>query len=437
MVKVVRIPLICNVTDKDGNVIDYKDVFQILWELQNETRAVKNKVIQEMWEWHGFSAYYKLIHGHYPNATERENILRYKSGIRGYLYDRFKSDTSINSGNLSCTLDCARNQFESSLKEYISGAKSIIEYKQNQPLEIHNKSIKIRNVDGEYLIDLSILNKDAAKQRNLKPTLSFKGFVKDKSTRDILNRCVDGTYKISCSRIVYDKKKKWCLNLSYGFENTQCNLDSDKILGIDLGVQKPFMASIYGSKSRLSVDGGTHSEIEVFRRRVESRRVALLKQCATCGDGSIGHGYKTRTKSANALEDKIAQFRNTVNHKYSRAIVDYAIKNGCGTIQMEKLTGITADKSRFLKNWTYYDLQQKIENKANEVGISVVYINPKYTSQRCSKCGHICKDNRPDQATFICQECGFTENADYNASQNIAIKDIDKIINETISANVK
>ncbi len=437
MVKVVRIPLICNVTDKDGNMIDYKEVFQILWELQNETRAVKNKVIQAMWEWHGFSADYKQSHGHYPNAAEREDILKYRSGIRGYMYDRFKSETSINSGNLSCTLDCARNQFEASLKEYISGAKSIIEYKQNQPLEIHNKSIKIRNVDGEYLIDLSILNKDSAKQKNLKPTLNFKGFVKDKSTRDILNRCIDGTYKISCSRLVYDKKKRWCLNLSYGFENTQCNLDSDKILGIDLGVQKPFVASIYGNKGRLSVDGGTHSEIEVFRRRVESRRIALLRQCATCGDGSVGHGYKTRTKSANDIEDKIAKFRNTVNHKYSRAIVDYAVKNGCGTIQMEKLTGITADKSRFLKNWTYYDLQQKIENKANEVGIHVVYIDPKYTSKRCSKCGHICKENRPDQATFICKSCGFEENADYNASQNIAIKDIDKIISETISANVK
>ena len=423
--------------DRDGNEVDYKEVFKILWELQTETRKLKNKVIQLMWEWSGFSSDYKQMYGNYPTPTEREEILKYKSGMRGYLYDTLKSESSLNTANASCTLDLARNQFESSIKEYLSGTKSIIEYKSNQPIELHNKSIKIRNEQDEYLIDLSILNKESAKAKNLPTKLCFTAIVRDKSTRDILSRCVSGEYKISASRLIYDKKKKWCLNLSYNFDSISCAVDSDKILGVDLGIQKPFMASVYGDKNRFCVEGGVHSEIEVFRRKVEARRKALLKQCAVCGDGSIGHGYKTRTKSANALDDKIARFRNTVNHKYSRAIVDYAIKNRCGVIQMEKLTGITADKSRFLKNWTYFDLQQKIENKASEVGIKVSYIEPRYTSQRCSKCGCISKENRPNQATFICQECGFEENADYNASQNIAIKDIDKIINSTISANAK
>ena len=70
----------------------------------------------------------------------------------------------------------------------------------------------------------------------------------------------------------------------------------------------------------------------------------------------------------------------------------------------------------------------KIENKAKENGIKFVKIAPQYTSQRCSKCGYIHADNRPDQPTFECLKCGYKENADYNASQNIAIKDIDKII---------
>lgn len=96
---------------------------------------------------------------------------------------------------------------------------------------------------------------------------------------------------------------------------------------------------------------------------------------------------------------------------------------------MEDLTGITSDSNRFLKNWSYFDLQTKIEYKAQEAGIKVVYIDPHYTSQRCSKCGYISKDNRTEQALFLCQKCGYKTNADYNASQNIAIKDIDKIIN--------
>ena len=79
----------------------------------------------------------------------------------------------------------------------------------------------------------------------------------------------------------------------------------------------------------------------------------------------------------------------------------------------------------------------KIENKAKEVGIDVIYIDPKFTSQRCSKCGYIHTDNRPEQSKFKCLSCGFEANADYNASQNISIRDIDKIIQKSLSANIK
>lgn len=105
---------------------------------------------------------------------------------------------------------------------------------------------------------------------------------------------------------------------------------------------------------------------------------------------------------------------------------------GIVTIQMEKLTGITSNAEHFLKEWSYFDLQTKIESKAKEAGIKVVYINPKFTSQRCNKCGYIHTDNRPVQARFCCQKCGYEENADYNASQNIGTKHIDVIIEETL-----
>ena len=117
-------------------------------------------------------------------------------------------------------------------------------------------------------------------------------------------------------------------------------------------------------------------------------------------------------------------------------IIDYAIKKGCGIIQMEELSGISEEAKPFLKNWSYFDLQNKIKYKANEVGIKVITVSPSYTSQRCSKCGNIDESNRITQASFKCTSCGYSANADYNASQNLAIRDIDKIISET-RANMK
>ena len=113
-------------------------------------------------------------------------------------------------------------------------------------------------------------------------------------------------------------------------------------------------------------------------------------------------------------------------------LIDYAIKHGCGTIQMEDLKGVTNKANYFLKNWSYFDLKTKIEYKAKEQGIDVVYIQPYHTSQRCSKCGYIHEGNRTEQASFKCLNCGFATNADYNASQNIAIRDIDKIISASM-----
>lgn len=98
---------------------------------------------------------------------------------------------------------------------------------------------------------------------------------------------------------------------------------------------------------------------------------------------------------------------------------------------MEDLKGISKD-SIFLKNWSYYKLQKKIEDKAKELGIDVVYINPSHTSQRCNKCGCIDKENREDQATFICKTCGFKTLADFNAARNIAMSGIEQIIKDQL-----
>lgn len=77
-----------------------------------------------------------------------------------------------------------------------------------------------------------------------------------------------------------------------------------------------------------------------------------------------------------------------------------------------------------LRNWSYYELQSMIKYKAEKYGIVVRTVKANYTSQMCSCCGYIDKDNRPKdekgQAFFKCLQCGKELNADFNASQNIA-----------------
>jgi putative transposase len=62
-------------------------------------------------------------------------------------------------------------------------------------------------------------------------------------------------------------------------------------------------------------------------------------------------------------------------------------------------------------------LIRRLEQKAPG---RVEKINPAYTSQRCSSCGHVAGENRKSQAVFACTACRYSCNADVNAAQNIA-----------------
>jgi putative transposase len=63
--------------------------------------------------------------------------------------------------------------------------------------------------------------------------------------------------------------------------------------------------------------------------------------------------------------------------------------------------------------------RKQLEYKCEAAGGAVVAVNPAYTSQTCSCCGHVDPANRRSQAQFECVACGHIQNADVNAAMNI------------------
>lgn len=131
---------------------------------------------------------------------------------------------------------------------------------------------------------------------------------------------------------------------------------------------------------------------------------------------------KGKFKKLKQIKDRESRIVRDLNHKISSKIVKTAIANNSG-IKLENLTGIrkTSKHSKSfrysLNSWSFYQLQMFIEYKAKLHGVDVVYINPAYTSQTCSRCG--CIGNREGKS-FKCPTCGHVENADINAAFNIA-----------------
>jgi putative transposase len=76
-----------------------------------------------------------------------------------------------------------------------------------------------------------------------------------------------------------------------------------------------------------------------------------------------------------------------------------------------------AGLNRGIQRSSWGKLVERLEDKAPG---RVEKVPPAYTSQRCSACGHVAKENRESQAVFRCTACNFACNADVNAACNIA-----------------
>ncbi len=109
--------------------MDYKEVYRVLWELQKQTRTMKNKAIQICWDFQNRSIENHNVYGAYLSEKEEFGMT-----LRGYLNHRLKDGTFLYSGNASATTDKAYSEFKAARKEILSGQRSILSYKANQPL---------------------------------------------------------------------------------------------------------------------------------------------------------------------------------------------------------------------------------------------------------------------------------------------------------------
>lgn len=75
--------------------------------------------------------------------------------------------------------------------------------------------------------------------------------------------------------------------------------------------------------------------------------------------------------------------------------------------------------NRVLLDLSIGEFVRQLEYKSKWYGRKLIKVNPAYTSQTCSSCGHKAKENRLSQSTFCCVKCGHSDNADYNAANNI------------------
>ena len=178
-----------------------------------------------------------------------------------------------------------------------------------------------------------------------------------------------------------------------------------KVIGIDLGISRLAVTSqprFFGGK-RIKE---TNNRFFRLRRSLQTK------------------GTKSAKRHLQKVSGRLQRFQKDVNHVVAKQLV-CSCQPG-DILAMENLTDIRErvkgrrQQRRAMSHWSFRQLQGFVAYKAAYRGITVAFVDARYSSQCCARCGHIDKRNRLSQSHFSCKKCGHQQNADLNAADNLA-----------------
>ena len=239
------------------------------------------------------------------------------------------------------------------------------------------------------------------------------GVVKFRKSQDIL-----GTIK---NVTISKESGRWYISFCTEKELTEMPIHPSKsAIGVDLGVAKLITTSdgqVFEPKNSFKAN-----QFKLAKLQRKLRKKTKFSQ-----------NWKKLNQKINKLHHHIANIRHDYLHKITTTLskshamivvedlkVANMSKSVSGTLEnkgrnVKAKSGL--NKSILDQGWSM--LVGMLDYKQKWRGGLLVKVDPRYTSQKCSSCGHIAKENRQTQTKFECVACDFVANADLNASRNI------------------
>lgn len=217
----------------------------------------------------------------------------------------------------------------------------------------------------------------------------------------ILHRLLRG--KIKTLTIHRSATGKWYASFSCEVEPERLPMRSEQV-GIDVGL-----------KTFATLSTGEEIANPRFFRK-EEKALAKAQRRLSQAEKDTPERRKRR-KVVARVHERIAWKRQNFTHQHSHSLVDRF-----GVICVEDLTVNRMMHNHCLAKsiadaaWSAFFAQ--LSSKAEEAGRTVVKVNPAYTSQTCSRCGHRQKLTL-DERTYHCPCCHLSMDRDLNASRNM------------------
>lgn len=194
-------------------------------------------------------------------------------------------------------------------------------------------------------------------------------------------------------------------------------------LGIDLGL------TAFAATATVST-GCLFEPLKALAK--QQRRIKHAQRCLSRKKKGSSNRKKAIARLGN-LHRRVARQRADWLHKLSSglagrhpviAVEDLQVKilsaSAAGTVASPgRNVKAKAGLNRSILDAAWGEFARQLSYKTAWRGGQVIRVNPAYTSQTCSACGHCSADNRKSQALFACVACRHAENADLNAAKNI------------------
>ena len=219
--------------------------------------------------------------------------------------------------------------------------------------------------------------------------------------RVVLHRPIEGTIKTLTIR--RSSTGKWYACFSVEYEPAPAP-QKETTVGIDVGLE-----------SFATLSNGEKIENPRFFRTDEKALAKAQRKLSKAEKGTPER--KKARKIVAHIHERIANRRLNFAHQTSRKVVDRF-----GTIVFEDLNITSMQKNHCLAKsiadvaWSMFITIT--ESKAEDAGSHVILVNPRNTSQRCSRCGMIVAKTLSDRV-HSCPHCGLVMDRDQNAAINI------------------
>jgi putative transposase len=219
----------------------------------------------------------------------------------------------------------------------------------------------------------------------------------------VWHRPIEGTIKTVTLR--RSATGKWYVTFSCQVEPKPLPPE-EHLVGVDMGLT-----------SFLTTSNGQKVENPRFFKQDEHDLKRVQKAKDASKNAKIWPEHKRRKKALARIHERIRFRRQDFAHQQSRSLIntyqiiafeDLATRN---MLQNGRLAKSIADVA-----WT--QLIQYTCAKAEEAGRTVVLIDPRQTSQLCSRCGKIVRKELSDRV-HDCPYCGLILDRDHNAAINI------------------